>query len=183
MIKEVFWESKEFVGCEYLQISKNGSRILAEGRVLFATKEEARHISYVIEMNNRWFTRNVQVYDIGKNKSICLQSDGKGKWFSNEKHVKEMDGAIDVDISVTPFSNTLPINRVEWQEKQVRTFNMIYIDVHTLSLKNIEQEYTYLGAFSEGRKFRYKCREYKTIITVDETGLVLDYPDLFSRRF
>ncbi len=50
-------------------------------------------------------------------------------------------------------------------------------------MKKLKQEYTFLDELPEGRKFRYKCRDYTTTITVDSGGLVLEYPDVFCRRY
>ncbi|QDP42072.1 hypothetical protein FN924_03085 [Radiobacillus deserti] len=44
--------------------------------------------------------------NVDKINSLELHTDGES--------IDSLKGAIDIDISVTPFSNSLPINRINW---------------------------------------------------------------------
>ncbi|MCF6138296.1 putative glycolipid-binding domain-containing protein [Pseudalkalibacillus berkeleyi] len=184
MYKKVFWEHKEQSGSEFLRISENDTNIKAEGLVLYTSKRDAYKFSYEVITDNRWFTKSIEIINLELNEKLQLDSNCKGKWFLHNSELVEMDGIIDIDISMTPFSNTLPINRFEWEEGQERNFNVLYIDVPTLGFMKLEQQYKFKG-YSEGgtRKFHYKCRDYETVITVDQDGLILEYPGVFIRRY
>ncbi|WP_160849744.1 putative glycolipid-binding domain-containing protein [Pontibacillus yanchengensis] len=183
MKKKVFWEHIGGAGCEYLSINKNNSSLISEGLVLFTTNEDVHNFSYKVVMDSSWITKSVEISDRETNHTLNLQSDGKGNWYANKSQLPDMFGAIDVDISITPFSNSLPINRFKWREGEERNFQMLYIDIPSLELKKLEQRYKFIGNSTQGRKFQYNCRDYETIITVDKFGIVVDYPDLFIRRF
>jgi len=183
MKKKIYWEHLERPGSEYLSIIDNSSNKIGEGLVLFTSNEELHKFAYKIDMDLGWVTKSIEIRDLENNDQLFLQSDGSGKWYSGDVELVDLDGAIDVDISITPFSNTLPINRFNWGEGEVRDFYMVYIDVPSLELKKIKQQYKFIGNSIEGKKFQYKCRDYETIITVDQSGIVEDYPDLFIRRF
>ncbi|WLR42066.1 putative glycolipid-binding domain-containing protein [Bacillus carboniphilus] len=178
----VFWENKEDIGAELLTIDYQKATIVSESLVLLAKTGASYKRSYLLVLGKDWCTRKVEVYDQENNENICLHSNRVGNWFQGDSHLKQLDGAIDVDISITPFSNSLPINRLKWVKDQTRTLEMVYINALSFEVEKIEQQYTYLGEFSEGRKFQYRCRDYNTVITVDDHGLVLQYPGVFNRK-
>ncbi|WP_158290385.1 putative glycolipid-binding domain-containing protein [Halobacillus salinus] len=184
MNKKVFWERKEHTGAEFLSITQNDSNIIAEGVVLFTTEVDAYKFAYKVVTDSRWFTKSIEIINLELNEKFCLHSNLKGKWYVNNNELSDMDGMIDIDISVTPFSNTLPINRFKWEQGQERNFNMLYIDVPSLELMKLEQIYKFKGSTEDGsRKFQYKCRNYETVVTVDQDGLIIEYPEAFIRRY
>ncbi|WP_335872761.1 putative glycolipid-binding domain-containing protein [Bacillus sp. 2205SS5-2] len=184
MFKKVFWEHKEQSGSEYLRISENDTNIIAEGLVLFTYKRDAYKFSYEVIMDINWHTKRVEIINLELNEKLQLDSNCKGKWFLENSELLEMGGVIDIDISVTPFSNTLPINRFKWELGQERNFNMLYIDVPTLEFMKLQQQYKFIGSSDNGiRKFQYKCRDFETVVTVDQDGLIIEYPDVFIRRY
>lgn len=181
MERNVFWKHIEHSGSEHLKISKDEESITAQGAVLYATKEAIHPITYSILMDQNWLTRRVDLTDGGTDHS--LYSDGKGNWWTRDEPLLKMEGAIDIDLSVTPFSNTLPINRFNWNEGQERELEMVYIEVPEFTLEKVKQYYTFLGNDGDLRRFHYRCRNYETVITVDEDGIVSLYPGLFVRKY
>jgi hypothetical protein len=104
-----------------------------------------------------------------------------GRWTDEQDNpLPEFDGCIDIDISATPFTNTLPIRRLPWHAGQSRDLEMLYIPFETLKPRRDRQRYTCL---EPGRRFRYEglIDGFTAEITVDEDGLVVDYPGLFQR--
>ena len=100
----------------------------------------------------------------------------------NGKRLDALNGAVDIDISVTPFTNSLPINRHVWQLGQARDFEMVYIQVPSMAVRKVRQTYILLDS-KENRTFEYRSGDFQSVITVDEYGLVTDYPELFARRY
>ncbi|RPF50390.1 putative glycolipid-binding domain-containing protein [Aquisalibacillus elongatus] len=178
----VLWNNDEQYGCEFLQIRSHHDQMLAESEVIYLDKEDAHHASYKVELDAHWRTRKVSVV-VDHTSSITLHSDGEGNWIdANGGVMEELTGAIDIDISATPFSNSLPINRLNWNINQLEDFYMVYISVPSLEIKKVPQSYQYVRSEGEYRYFKYRCYDYETIICVDSNGLVVDYPDTFSRR-
>jgi len=182
--EKVLWQRKNLIGSEYLKLNQSSNEIKAQGTVIYSDRYDAYKVMYQIELEKSWVTKSVYVTVEGKEHSLHLRSNGIGEWWSNDTYLDSMQGAIDVDISVTPFSNSLPINRFEWAVGERKTFNMLYIDVPSLELLNLEQHYTLVNEEEEGKRFfQYECRDYQTTISVDQHGLVEDYPRLFTREF
>lgn len=82
------------------------------------------------------------------------------------------------DISLTPFTNTLAINGLDFTIQDSHEISVLYIDVleHTVSRK--VQRYTKTdpyGYFYENADGSFNAR-----ITTNDDGFVTDYPNLFE---
>ena len=77
---------------------------------------------------------------------------------------------IDVDISITPFTNTLPINRLKLSQMQSKNKSSLYKYLK-VEIKPVEQSYQCLSA----TKYLYKNvpNDFEAEITVDESGFVI----------
>jgi hypothetical protein len=184
MITQQFmWENIENFGCEYLKVQQDNSDIYAEGTVIYKNKSIPYKVNYTVHLDPNWLTRKVIIDVDGLEKKLVLESDGNGNWVDGAGN--ELDflaGAIDIDISVTPFSNSLPINRHSWELAQKREFEMVYLQIPEMEMRKVKQVYTFVRDLGLSRIFYYESGSYKTEITVDPNGFVLDYPDLFLRR-
>ncbi|GAK07992.1 hypothetical protein JCM19038_1754 [Geomicrobium sp. JCM 19038] len=113
-----------------------------------------------------------------------IHSDGNGNWFNEDgTPLENLRGAIDVDLSATPFSNTLPINRESWNVGDEKKFEMVYITFPELEVKKVKQSYKYSKTKDGNRYYDYECRGYQTEITVDDDGFVIDYPSVFQKIY
>ena len=92
----------------------------------------------------------------------------------------QLGGAIDIDISITPFTNTLPIRRLNLRTGQSEEILAVYIQVPGLSITTDRQRYTCLET---GRRYRYESldSDFTREIEIDVNGLVVIYPGLFRR--
>jgi hypothetical protein len=103
-----------------------------------------------------------------------------GEWHDmNAETLPALEGCIDIDFEMTPFTNTLPIRRVPLAIGETRRFRMAYIPADTLEPFADEQIYTRL----DERRYRFEEADgsFTADITVDDDGLVVDYPGLFER--
>jgi hypothetical protein len=113
----------------------------------------------------------------------AVLSRGKnGEWYDAQiEELPELKGCVDIDFEMTPFTNTLPIRRAPLAIGETRKFLMAYIPADTLEPYPDEQVYTRLSE----RVYRFENGEgagyFTADITVDEDGLVVDYPGLFER--
>ena len=87
---------------------------------------------------------------------------------------------MDIDIAATPFTNTLPIRRLQLAQGERRSLQVAYISTPDLQVTRVEQAYSCIEL---GREYRYEgiFRNFTANMKVDEDGLVLDYPTLFTR--
>lgn len=139
-------------------------------------------IRYSINLTKNWMVKSVNILSLNEKKQeLYLESDLDGNWFNgqNEKldHVK---GCIDIDISASPFTNSLPINRLGDDLVEKKYLSMLYIDLDNWQVKKVEQAYTKLG---DG-KYLYQgvSGNFKSEIQTDSDGLITEYPNLFIRE-
>ncbi len=111
-------------------------------------------------------------------------SDGEGNWTTLAgRALPELRGCIDVDISVTPFTNTLPIRRLGLAPMESAEVSVAYFEGTELQARPEPQRYTCLEKSDGGGLYRYLSLEgeFTVDLPVDADGLVLDYPGLFKR--
>jgi hypothetical protein len=89
--------------------------------------------------------RELEVKDTATDEKQVLSADGKGKWFNAMGiPLAGLDGCIDIDISATPFTNTLPIRRLQLERGAAQVLRVAYIPVPALKPGAVEQRYTCL---------------------------------------
>jgi hypothetical protein len=116
---------------------------------------------------------------------IRLHADGAGNWHDDKgQPLDALQGCIDVDIMLTPLTNTLPIRRLQLAPGELREISVVYIAAPDLSIRPFEQRYTRLDNGADGRsRYRYESLEsgFTAELLVDDDGFVVDYPGIWRR--
>jgi hypothetical protein len=179
----MIWMADDGIGSEYLILTSDDAGYVADS-VVFASREvEPARVHYVVRCDRDWRMRGVtvSVAQPGTDSRVLrLSSDGAGHWTDAEGTVlPEFDGCIDIDISATPFTNTLPIRRLNLRPGQVESIRVLYIHVPTLKIEPWDQRYTGL----EPNRVRYESigSGFMRELEIDADGLVTNYPGLFRR--
>jgi hypothetical protein len=108
-----------------------------------------------------------------------LFKDLDGLWSdANGKHYPEFNGCSFIDISLTPFTNTLPIKGSNWIQGQRQQIDVLYVDILANELRKDTQFYTLLSP--NNYRFENAAGNFTADITVDEDGFVTNYPQLFE---
>lgn len=185
MKRKVIWSNLTTAGTEALHLSSRDGEIIADGVVLGLEKDAAFRIRYEIHCDNSWRVRKVFVESLDEDaRTICLTSDGAGNW-ANElgEAMPEFEGCLDVDISATPFTNTLPIRRLALEQSESSELKVVYVAVPEMQLSVEPQRYTRLDSNDSVSKYKFESLNgtFTAILSVDADGLVKDYPELFER--
>jgi hypothetical protein len=110
-----------------------------------------------------------------------LHSDGQGHWQHGDgRIIDELESCIDIDIWPTPFTNSFPIRREPLAVGERRRFHMAWISAPDLTFHPKPQAYTRLA----NQLYLFEDLDgsgYTAELSVDQDGIVLDYPDLFRR--
>ncbi len=146
-----------------------------------ATGEVAREaITYVIRMSATWQVRQFLLFRDLDEPDLWLGADGTGRWGEmNGAHRRDLTGCTDIDLPITPFTNSIPIRRLRLDVGDDAEVTAAVVDVETLGVVMIRQRYRRLSP----RRFEYSNLDsgFTTTFDVDEYGLVHDYPDEFRR--
>jgi len=173
------WLAEHGRGLEHLCLQFRDDVIVADGVVV--GEDDARRFGchYRICCDAGWQVRSVEVHVAG-GASLVLTSDGRGNWRDGDGQAQPaLSGCIDVDISATPFTNTLPIRRLGQQLAARTTIDVAYFLLPDLRLSCAAQAYTRLNE----RSYLFEDLDsgFRAEIAVDADGLVLHYPALFRR--
>jgi hypothetical protein len=137
-------------------------------------------LRYRLVCDSEWRVREAEVRRVGARASLLLHSDGQGRWSDGAgRALRELNGCQDVDISATPLTNTLPINRLRLREGQAAVVRVAYIRCPELTVSSAEQSYMRLAP----NRYRFESDggRFRCDIEVDEAGFVTIYPGLFRR--
>lgn len=63
----------------------------------------------------------------------------------NGKQADQFKGCIDIDIPLTPFTNTLPINRLKLDQDEEHQIQVIYLDLLEQQVISVKQKYIRLS--------------------------------------
>ncbi len=171
------------VGSEHL-VLQLGSRIEADDLAVGVINDAAYRLRSHIVCDVNWNMERVKIQDLLNNRVIDLVRKTNGDWADEKAHaIEALHGCTEVDIMVTPFTNTLPIRRLNLAVGESKEISVVYVSVSDLNISKLNQRYTYLSKLKDGGGYKYENlgSGFSSDITVDADGLVLDYPGIFRR--
>ncbi len=166
------WSGKSL---EHLVLLEDSDEIVAESAIIGSIDDDNFAARYRILCDESWRVTEVEINEIGNDGWIELSHDGAGNWLdASANPLPELNGAFDIDVSITPFTNTIPIRRLHLDRGQS---NEILARSHPYDDR---QRYTCL---EPGKLYRYESldSEFTRDIEIDDRGLVVTYPGLFRR--
>jgi hypothetical protein len=169
VIRQVMWTAWEDPGLGHLRLVVRDNGVIADGMVL--------GVAY-------WRVRYVRVGVPGEPPKTELLSDGEGNWATSDgRAVAYLEGCGYVDISETPYTNTLPIRRLGLAPGESADVSVAYFDGYELQPWPEPQRYTRLEEDDGGGMYRFVSLDggFTADLAVDSDGLVVDYPRLFKR--
>ena len=182
MQMNLLWTGREYDSLENCLVSsaKTGSEI--NSVIIGHYEDKIYRVEYQVITNENWETLSFEIKSQHSNKRehLLFKSDAKGNWTTNGKSADHFKGCIDIDIPLTPFTNSLPINRLRLAQKEEKQIQVIYLDLLNNEIKPARQKYTRLSS----TEYHYENvpNDFEATIRVDELGLVVDYPRLFTRK-
>jgi uncharacterized protein len=188
MERQIMWSPWTGPGLEHLHLLQQPDGVVADSMLIGVGEQGPFRIHYEISCSAQWGLRAVHISTLDSSpQSLHLLTDGAGNWTTEVGEALPMlQGCLDVDISATPFTNTLPIRRLALQLGSVAVLNMAYIAAPQMRLRVAQQRYTCLDATPTGGRYRFESLTHGVVsftaeLPVDKDGLVLDYPNLFRR--
>jgi hypothetical protein len=177
---DVRWRTWNGDGLVHLVLTETGRSIIADS-VVIGGRDEAFGVRYRLELDLDWRTLRAKAEVVGHDRRVEIRLTGDGHWVDHKgTPLPHLDGAIDVDLAVTPFTNTLPIRRLKLAIGASADIETAYFAFPELVLSRDPQRYTRLSEST----YRYESRDsdFTRDLVVDEAGLVVTYPGLFRRE-
>ena len=186
--RNVYWRPWDEPGLEHLHVTFAADGIHALGLILRKLGSAHLRCRYELTTDAKWRTRKLSfaVMESGETAAgrLVLESDGEGNWCVNGEPQPDLAGCLDPDIQITPFTNTLPIRRLDLDPNASADIQVVYVPVPDLTPRLAEQRYTCLeGLGPNGGSYRYEglFRDFTADLTVDADAMVTDYPETFRR--
>lgn len=186
MERHVYWSPWEGPGLEHLHIAATRDDVVADGVISAVAGGVPFHAHYLVRADAGWRARSLTVEVSGaRGRPLQLFTDGSGTWSDGGGNtLPDLDGCIDVDISATPFTNSMPIRRLDLRAGESAGVTVVHVKLPQLEVRRARQRYTCrepLGA--QGGLFTYESLfgGFEADLAVDPDGLVLDYPGTFRR--
>ena len=181
MQTNLLWTGQEYYSLENCLVNTTDIGSEINSIIIGKYDEKIYRVEYKVKTNQNWETLYVEVQCQHSNQreQLIFESDGKGKWLMNGKPADQFRGCIDVDVPLTPFTNTLPINRLKLSQDEEHQIQVIYLDLLEQQIVPVKQKYIRLSK----TEYHYENvpNDFEAEIEVDELGFVVNYPSLFVR--
>lgn len=183
--RHILWTPWEGPGLEHLHLTQEADGIVADGLIIGLRDEQPFRARYTITCDEQWRLRGADLVSLrADQREIHLRTDGSGRWTTaHGAALPDLTGCMEVDISATPFTNTLPIRRLALRPGAAADVPVAYIDIADFTVTPVPQRYTCLAAHADETRYLYEglLWNFRAELPVDDDGLVTDYPGLFRR--
>jgi len=176
--RTVRWAASAWDGLEHLELRETHNEIVANSALVGSFNNHPHGTRYEIHLGLDWVFRSLLLEQMD-GRRLELWRDGDD-WLLQDKVAEHLAGCVDLDLSGSPFTNTLPIRRLPWKVGEPQRLRMAYVPFDTLVPFADGQIYTRLSPSA----FRYQSEDgtFEQTISVDADGLVTDYPTLFEMQ-
>lgn len=184
-MQDIFWESIDNKGFEHVKVTRQKDFIHFDGIIIRRQEDRTFRVFYRITCDNSWKFRKLELsLGTGTVKTLNLSVDKSGLWYDDKGlwH-QQLDGCIDPDISLTPLTNTLPINRLNMNQGETIKIKTAYISLPELTVNPVEQLYKCISKGERESVYLYKNLDsgFEAEIYVDKESFVTNYPGLFFK--
>jgi len=141
-------------------------------------------VEYRIAFDERWATLHVEasVQDANGSRRLTLRREPSGRWMADGRELEACRGTLDVDLGVTPSTNTSAIRRLGLAVGASAELTATWVRFPDLSVLPLDQRYTRLAE----HRYRYQSLQdgrvvFEAELEVDGSGLVERYGGFFDR--
>jgi hypothetical protein len=174
----LIWTSHFQFSTEHVIVEPDEGGWSIRGTALAVFDELPAAVTYSLGCDSTWLTRDVLVtIELGLDSESVALSTANGKWTVDGKPRTDLDGCTDIDLGITPFTNTLPIRRLNLQIGASAPASAAWVRFPDLGVERLDQTYTRLSE----NIYRYESSSgFTAELTVDDFGIVRQYGDLWS---
>lgn len=182
------WRSNDATRIESTRVQLSGKRMKAHGRIAAAAAEEhpAFSASYDLVTDDSGATTRLSltVTLAERDRQLSIARDEENMWLITDhegQSRKAYEGAVDVDVVLSPFFNALPIRRADLHLKaESIALPVVYVYLPELTVTAATISYSSPGPESPGG-IKLVSPVADTTVVVDDSGFILDYPGLAER--
>ena len=186
--ESLIWQRVDAYGLEYFTLSHGEDGWALGGTVVVTFEGRPAEARYEVVCDEQWQTRQALVsLDMGEQRrTLLLVVDEKHHWWIDGQEYPELQGCIDVDLGITPSTNTLPIRRLGLSVGTNSMVTAAWVRFPSLEVQPLTQRYTRL----DSQHYRYEsgiglesgnAATFTAELLVDGRDLVIDYANIWQR--
>jgi hypothetical protein len=176
--RTLIWTSHFQFSTERVIVEQNAGGWSVRSTAIAVFDDLPAMVTYSIECGLAWATRDVFVaIEHGSRSGSIALSATSDRWTVDGAPRNDLDGCIDIDLGITPFTNTLPIRRLDLAIGASAPASAAWVRFPDLEVERLDQTYARLGE----HLYRYESSSgFTADLTVDDFGIVREYGDLWS---
>ncbi|MBW7886051.1 MAG: putative glycolipid-binding domain-containing protein [Caldilineaceae bacterium] len=179
-IRTLIWRSLGALGTEHAVLARGAGGHELKGHVVSVADEAPLYVHYVVFCDSSWRTRmvTIEVHHGLAHRRLSLTVTAGRRWFAGESEIIAVHGCLDVDLGVTPATNTLPVRRLDLAVGEQAEVTAAWVRFPDLAVAPLAQRYVRLSE----TVYRYESSTgFTAAIEVDEMGLVVAYEGAWIR--
>lgn len=178
MRRIIMWRNTRTQGIERCVLADRDDGWELTGLVLTPLDGQPAMVRYVVRTDRQWRTHSVEIEcELPSGASaLRLASDGAGAWWRDGQPLPDLAGCLDIDLGVTPSTNTLPIRRLDLPIGAGAEVAAAWVRFPELEVSRLDQRYDRLA----DDRWRYRSASFEADLAVDDFGLVRDYASVWQ---
>lgn len=175
----LLWSPVGSPGAEYCVVAHPRASWQIRSSVVAVANDQPLRVEYQLACTTDWRTRRVRIETFSEAARRSLRLTVKGDhWFTPTGERDDLRGCVDVDLGVTPMTNTLPIRRLNLAVGESAQVTAVWVRFPSLEVRSLGQIYTRLTE----RTYLYESDTgFRAEIVVDDEGFVVTYPGGWQR--
>lgn len=177
----LFWQRTDILAIERLELLIEPDRIVASS-VVTSLEANGFRLDHHWLLRPDWQAQSVTIerWNSHGQDRLTVERAGTG-WRVDGERRPDLEGAAEIDLSVTPFCNSFVIRRIPDTSEATETIDTVFIDGPSLDVSRSRQRYVRQGP----NRLRYVdlglYAGFEADLLVDDSGLILRYEHLFER--
>lgn len=184
-LRTVVWRPLDSTGAEHCTLRRLAKGFRLEGHVVSTAAAPGctvpLHVHYIVDCDSVWRTRAVSISQHYGTLQTTLRLDviNQRWWTAEGVEIPQLHWLIDVDLGVTPATNTLPLRRLALEVGQRAEVTAAWLRFPDLTVEPLPQTYERLAP----NLYRYSSDggRFSALLETDNLGLVVHYEGGWER--
>jgi len=178
--RTLVWRGLDDPSMEFFTLRQTSGGWQLAGTIVAVENAQPLRVTYTIDCTTDWHTRRVDLSltDAEGERTLSLRAKGDGGWTAGDRHLDSVAGCIDIDLGITPATNTLPIRRLNLAVGESAAVVATWVRFPSLTIQTLSQRYTRIAEHRYGYE---SDTGFACDLDVDDDGLIVTYPEGWER--
>lgn len=172
--QRVTWRrTDELATDEHATLTIRDTGLALIGTIIGAEGGVPLRVEYRVMTDGAGLTTGAHVRQLRgfEQRTLTIDRNAKGSWSVNGVVGSALRGCTDIDLELSPSTNTLPIRRLRLGIGSAQTIKAAWVRFPDLVVERSDQTYTRLDEFT----YRYESGDFAAELVADDSGLVASY--------